>query len=422
MKYHLIGDQGVSMSAIANLLKSRGHIVTGSDIKTGGHRAKNITKDIDIVVRTSAVNLGSPGWVEVKKAQEIGIPVLKRSELLGQITKTYKLIAISGMHGKTTTTSLVGLIMIEAGMDPTVLIGEHIKEFNNSSLRIGNSDYFVMEACEYDKSFLDFKPHIIILTNIDEEHLDTYPGGINEICDTFKKYITQVRKNGIVIANFEDANIRKVIDSIKEKTFNVIWYGKGSEKYNNFNYDISILGDHNKLNATAVLALADNLDINRNVCRNVFRTFKGAKRRMEYWGEYNNSLLYDDYGHHPTEIKATIKAIKKQNPKRKIIVVFWPHQYKRILPLLNDFSTSFDEADCVYIKEIYFVPGRDEKLDISSLDIVNKINNKKTRAKYFENDTEIIKELKNYSKENTVLLTLGIPPIYKILEILIGEK
>jgi len=186
MKYHLIGDQGISMSGVKKILQSRGHLVSGSDLKTGGHDAKNITPDIEMVVRTSAVNPGSPGWIEIEAAEKLSIPVKKRSQILGEITLENKLIAISGMHGKTTTAALAGLVMIEAGLDPTVLIGEHIREFDNDVLRLGNSSYFVMEACEYDRSFLDFYPDILILTNIDLEHLDTYPGGLPEIVLTFK--------------------------------------------------------------------------------------------------------------------------------------------------------------------------------------------------------------------------------------------
>ena len=189
MKYHLIGVEGISMCGVKKLLENEGHIVTGSDLKTTGHSKQNILDDVDVEVRTSAVHPDSEGWVEVETAKEKNIRVLKRSELLGELTADKKLITISGMHGKTTTTSIAGLVLIEAGLDPTVLVGERVAEFDNEVLKIGKSDYFVMESCEYDKSFLDFKSDIAIITNLDMEHLDTFVGGMPEIIESFKNFV-----------------------------------------------------------------------------------------------------------------------------------------------------------------------------------------------------------------------------------------
>lgn len=412
MKYHLIGIKGVSMSALAEILSSMGHIVTGSDIKIDGHPRSNITADIDVVVRTSAVNPGSLGWIEVEEAKKQNIRVIKRSELISQISKNKKLIAVSGMHGKTTTTTLISLMMINAGFDPTVLIGEKVHELGDRSYRIGKSDYLILEACEYDRSFLDFHPDYLVLTNIDEEHLDTYPGGIVEIKSAFKKYINNVKHNGVIVANKRDCEVVDVLKSVRND-IKIIWYG---ETENLKSWDISIRGEHNRQNISGALALCQELGVPISSIKDVLKSFKGAKRRMEYWGKYNNALLFDDYGHHPTEIRATIKALKDDFPAKKIIVIFWPHQYKRILPLANDFSDSLFCADKVYIKEIFFVEGRDHKLPISSKDLVEKINLKDKKAVAFTNDEDIIQDVMELSKDDCVILTLGIPPIYKILE------
>ncbi|MEI6498371.1 MAG: UDP-N-acetylmuramate--L-alanine ligase [bacterium] len=422
MKYHLIGEKGVSMRGIKKYLLSLGHIVTGSDLKNGGHSSENITPDIDIVVRTSAVNPGSLGWVEVDEAQRLGIVVKKRSELLGELTKNKRVIAISGMHGKTTVTAMAGLVMLRAGLMPTVLVGDNVKDLDNDVIHLGSSDWFVMEACEYDRSFLDFYPEILILTNIEEEHLDTYPGGIEEIKDTFVEYIKHVPQSGAIIACGDDANVLEVIKRSETKA-KIIYYGVDSLKYNKLDFNLSIPGKHNILNALSVIALADYLEIDLEIVRNALESFMGAHRRFEYLGEYNKAPLIDDYGHHPTEIRATVGALAERYPDKKKIVVFWPHQYKRILPLLKEFGTSFVSADEVIIKPIFFVPGRDEILPVSSQNLVAEINKTKNNAKFMESDEEITEYLRDNLDNNTVLLTIGIPPVYQIIQkILEGNK
>jgi UDP-N-acetylmuramate--alanine ligase len=422
MKYHLIGDRGVSMRGLKKYLLSLGNEATGSDLKSGGHNAANITADIDCVVRTSAVNPGSEGWVEVEAANKLNIPVLKRSELIGKLTKDKKLIAISGMHGKTTITSMVGLLMVEAGLDPTVLVGDEVKDFDNDVIKLGKSDWFVLEACEYDRSFLDFSPKILILTNIEEEHLDTYPGGLSEIKDTFVEYIKRIPEDGLIIACADDKNVVDVIRDSETKA-KVVYYGFSAPQYNDLDFKLAVPGKHNVLNALSVLVLADYLKIDRNVVKSVLTKFSGAHRRFELLGTFNNADLIDDYGHHPSEIKATISALAERYPDKQKIVVFWPHQYKRILPLIEEFAKAFVEADKVVIKPIYFVPGRDEILDINSTILVSKINKIKNNAIYIETDEEIIKYLKLNLNDKSVLLTIGIPPVYQIAEKLLkGDK
>jgi len=408
------------MRGIEKYLLSMGNKVSGSDLKNGGHKASNITKDIDVVIRTSAVTPGSPGWPEVEEAQRLGIKVVKRSEFLGEITNGKKLIAISGMHGKTTITSLVGLLLIKAGYDPTVFVGERISELNDETVRLGKSDWFVMEACEYDRSFLDFYPQIIILSNIEKEHLDTYPGGISEIKDTFLEYLNHVPDDGIIIACKDDKNVLEVVEKRKTKA-KIIYYGLSSEKYNHLPYPLLLPGQHNVLNALSVLALAEYLQIEKDIIRDVLTGFKGAHRRFEKRGIYKGADLIDDYGHHPTEIKTTIAALSERYPNKKKFVVFWPHQYKRIVPLMDEFSRSFGQADEVIVKPIFLVPGRDEKLPVSSSDFVDKINRLSKKALYMESDEEIVEYLRKNLDDDSVLLTIGIPPVYEIINTLLKK-
>ncbi len=414
MKYYLIGDQGVSMRGIKQYLESKGETVFGSDLKTSGHKAENITSDIDIVVRTSAVSPGSEGWVEVEAAEKLGIKVVKRSELLREITKDKKVIAISGMHGKTTVTSMAGLALVAGGLDPTVLIGEELEDFGGV-LRVGKSDWFVMEACEYDRAFLDFYPKILILTNIEEEHLDTYPGGLPEIKEAFIQYIDHVPDDGTIIASADDENIKDVLSKCKTKA-KVMFYGSLSEKYNKLNFTLSVPGNHNIANALAVVALGDLLGVDREITKKALQKFKGARRRFEFKGSFNGADLIDDYGHHPTEIKATLSALAEKYSDKKKIVVFWPHQYKRIKPFLKQFAEAFKKADEVILKPIFLVPGRDELLKVSSNDLVDLINQKKKNAQVLDTDEKITTYLKKILDKDSVLLTIGIPPVYKIAD------
>ena len=415
MKYHLIGVEGISMCGVKKLLENKGHIVTGSDLKTTGHSKENVSDDVDVVVRTSAVHPDSEGWVEVETAKEKNIKVLKRSELLGELTADKKLITISGMHGKTTTTSIAGLTMIEAGLDPTVLVGERVAEFDNEVLKIGISDYFVMESCEYDKSFLDFKSDIAIITNLDMEHLDTFVGGMPEIIESFKNFVKSIKPNGKLILFDNDENLKKVAKSARDD-IEVIYYSphelcEGSK----------IIGEHNEANVGAVLALCEVLNIDKkNVCT-VAKKYIGPKRRMELIGEHKEAVVYDDYAHHPTEIITTIKTFRENFPEKKLVVVFWPHQYNRTRSLKDEFAKSFDGASEVVLKPIYFVEGRDNKEGISSEILSGMINDNGVKSKVIENDDEIVKYLKNVAKEESLILTLGAPPIDMVAKNLIEE-
>lgn len=421
IRYHLIGDRGVSMRGLALYLKYLGHTVSGSDLKTGGHKAENITSDINLVVRTSAANDHSPAKVEIDRAYELGIKVIKRSELIREITKDKELIAVSGIHGKSTITTMAGLVLIEAGFDPTVMVGAEVKEFKDDVIRIGSSKWFVLEACEYDRAFLDFYPKILILTNIEEEHLDTYPGGLPEIKEAFTQYINHLPDDGLIIACVDDENVKDVLGKVSTKA-KIIYYGFSAEKYNNLDFKLSVPGQHNVLNALSVITLADYLHISLDIVQKTLMNFQGAHRRFELKGNFNGADLIDDYGHHPTEIETTIAALSERYPNKKKIVVFWPHQYKRILPLLDKFAQAFREADEVIILPIFFVPGRDEIMNVKSEDLVSKIKNLGIDAKYCETIEKTVDVLRNKLDKSSVLLTIGIPPVYQVIDKILGAK
>lgn len=417
MKYHLIGSLGVSMQAIGILLEKSGHSVTGSDLKLNGHDKKNITPDIDCVIYTSAISRGSAGYIEIEEAKKLGIKTLKRSQFLAELTHDKYLITISGMHGKTTVTALCGLTLIEAGLDPTVLIGEKIREFDNQAIKIGKSKYFVLEACEYDRSFLDLNPDIAILTNIDLEHLDTFPGGMDEIKSAFTNFISRVKKDGAVIAYGGDKNLAEIV-SKSRPDIKKIFYGDNIDRINN---QMSLFGRHNKINAQAAYALAKYLKIDDKFVNNVLKDFRGAKRRLEYKGKFGRALVYDDYGHHPTEIAVTIKALKDKYPDKKILTIFWPHQYKRILPLFDQFVEALSLADEIILKPIFLVPGRDEKLNISSDQIADELIKLKKKSRVLGEDHQIVEYLESIDKSDMVILTIGIPPIYKVANLITEE-
>jgi UDP-N-acetylmuramate--alanine ligase len=273
----------------------------------------------------------------------------------------------------------------------------------------------VFEACEYDRSFLDFYPKILILTNIEEEHLDTYPGGISEIKAAFSEYITHVPDDGLIIACADDENVVDVLKNSSTKA-QIIYYGRKAEKYNQLPFSLAIPGKHNELNAMSVLALCDYLKIDQTKVEQVLTNFSGAKRRFEKLGQFKGADLIDDYGHHPTEIAATLEALASRYADKKRIVVFWPHQYKRILPLIDDFAKALQNCDFLILKPIYFVPGRDEVLNVSSDDLAKKVISLGTKVMVMQTDEEIANYLVHELDDKTVLLTIGIPPVYKVIE------
>ncbi|NCN94918.1 UDP-N-acetylmuramate--L-alanine ligase [Candidatus Wolfebacteria bacterium] len=385
-KIHFIGIGGIGTSALARWFLSKGYKVSGSDTspsettqelkKQGikifvGQKASNLDKNIDLVVHTAAVKAGNP---EFKKARELKIPVMSYSQALGNLTKHYKTIAIAGTHGKSTTTALMSLVSIKAKLDPTVIVGTKLKEFGGSNFRParrnfngggnGKGEYLIIEADEYANAFSNYYPWAAIILNIDREHLDFYKN-LSEIKNAFLGFIGNVKPGGILILNKDDKNLFSLKNKIQKiagrKKIKIHWFSvnKNLEKI------LQIIGRHNVSNASAVYDLAKMLGVKEKDIKSALKSFTGAWRRMEYRGllkakSYKlKAKVYDDYAHHPTEIKATLSGIAQKWPKRPLICVFQPHQTKRLTSLFKEFSGAFDDANALILLDIFKVRGRE---------------------------------------------------------------
>lgn len=380
---HMVGIGGVSMSGIAEILLSMGYQISGSDSrlsevterleKSGikvyeGHHPENVL-DAGVVVYTAAVKQDNP---ELVKARELGIPTIERAEFLGELTKLYpETIAIAGTHGKTTTTSMLSVIFMEAEKDPTVQVGADLRQLNATNYRVGNSPYFVVEACEYVESFLKFAPKTAIILNIEEDHLDYYKD-LNHIKSAFHKFADLVPTDGHVILNFDDENCRELAKDMKSNviTFAIhnkeaTWTAENIHLNENGCYsftavngekkmdiELSVLGMHNVYNALAAVATSVAYGISVEPIQVALKKFTGAHRRFEFLGNYHGAKIYDDYAHHPTEIQATIKAATTL-PHGKLWVVFQPHTYSRTITLFDEFAHAFQDADEVILADIY---------------------------------------------------------------------
>ena len=435
-KIHMIGIGGISMSGIAEILVNWGFEVSGSNnvdsdilhtLKNAGikiyigHNPENVVGS-DCVVYTAAIHKDNP---ELVHAKELGIPVIERSDFLGELTRCYEnTIAISGTHGKTTTTSLVSLCFLEALKDPSIQVGAIIKELNGN-YRVGNSENFIIEACEYVESFLKFSPKSEIILNIDNDHLDYYKN-IENVKKAFVKYVKLLPEDGHLIINADDTNcldlpiyskapcIKYGIEnedvdfSAKNITFNEDGFPEFDVyKYNNFyeHISLSIPGKHNVLNALACIALCDTYGISKEHIKCALGKFTGADRRFEFKGCVNGAKVYDDYGHHPTEVKATAKALKNKHYKESW-VVFQPHTYSRTFNLLNDFANALLDFDHIIVTDIY-AARETNTYNISSKDLVDCIVSLGKEAIYIPSLEECASYLKDNVKKDDIVLTLG---------------
>jgi len=427
-KIHCIGIGGIGLNGIAQILFDNGAEVSGSDIEESpimdemrekgmniyiGHDEKYITKDLTKVIYTSAIPENN---VELKKAKESGIPLYTFAQAVKDFSKDLYTIAVCGTHGKTTITAFCALTLLTGDKDPNVIIGSRLKEFNNASYRVGKGKYFVVEACEYKRNFLNFTPHIIILSNVEADHLD-YFKDLEDYKSAYKEFIAKLPEDGFLIANADDPNIPDVIKNFKgnivmfsEKDKNCDWYlknneiWKAGEKVGEIN--LAIPGDFNRLNALCGLILGQILNIDREKILEKYKSYTGAWRRFEYIGEFMDMKLISDYAHHPTAIKKTLEAAKEKFPKEKICCIYQPHQYNRTKHFLNEFAESFKNADIVIIPSIYKV--RDTASDTESVsveDLVNAIKNKGTDV-HLISEYEDIREflIQNRSKIDVVFI------------------
>jgi len=379
--FHFAGIGGIGMSGIAEVLLNLGYTISGSDLKLSpttdrlaalgatiyeGHNAGNVEGAKALVV-SSAVEESNP---EVQEARRLQIPVIPRGELLAELMRLKYGIAVAGSHGKTTTTSMVATILSHAGVDPTVVVGGKVAAMGGSNARVGKSDFLVVEADESDGSFLKLSPILAIVTNIDREHLDHYVS-LERVRAAFAEFVNKVPFYGAVVLCLDDENVQGILPDVRRRT---ITYGQSSQAdyqpaiqecgdfHSRFclrsrtadlgEFRLNIPGEHNVLNATAAIAVALELHIEPEVIREGLAKFTGVARRFEVRGTVNGVTVVDDYGHHPTEIRATLAAAKSCC-KGRLHVLFQPHRYTRTFHLLDDFARAFHQADRVVLLDIY---------------------------------------------------------------------
>lgn len=433
---HLIGIGGISMSAVAETLLNWGFKVTGSDSTeseitnklkehgievTIGHDLEN-PKLADLIVFSAAISDDDP---EMILAKENNIKIVGRGEFVGWLTSLYnESICVSGTHGKTTTTSMISVCFVEANFDPTIQVGALLKDIGGN-YRVGNSEYFILESCEYKANFLQFIPNTEVILNIDNDHLDFYKT-FDNIVKAFTDFAKIPDETGCVIVNADDKNCLYLKEVVKG---NFITYGVENESadfvakdisfndngfakfkvYKNGKYieeiELSVAGSHNVLNALACFAVCDYYKMNPETIKIALKKFTGAERRLEYKGTFNDISIFDDYGHHPTEILATSKAIKNKKYNESW-VIFQPHTYSRTLTHLDSFAKVLENFDNIIVVDIYAAREKNT-FGISSKDLVDKINSNGKNAIYMPDFTEVAKYIKENAKPKDLVLTLG---------------
>lgn len=421
MKIHMIGVGGIGMSALAQLYMLEGHTVTGSDRevspttelleKKGMHvlvpqDAENIREDVDMVVYSDAVWEDNPERI---KAKELGLKQVSYFEALGDATIGKTTIAVSGTHGKTTTTAMLAKILSDADKTPTAIVGSIVQDFGSNFLA-GNPDLFVVEACEYKDHVLKLSPKILVITNLEWDHTDWFPS-LEALQNTFKKAVQALPPDGTVIANPNDPNVAPVLAGALCK---IIDYTKETAP------ELALIGEFNKMNARAAKAGAKAYaDIPDEVADSALKTFKGTWRRFEYKGTTKNgAVVYDDYAHHPTAIEVTLSAMREKFPGKKIVIAFHPHLYTRTRDLMAEFADAFSEADEVAIAPIY--PAREEPIpDVTAQALAEKISAHGKSARGFNTLGEVEVFLKSQDASDTILFTMGAGDIYKIADSLV---
>jgi UDP-N-acetylmuramate--alanine ligase len=425
-KIYFIGIGGIGTSSIAQILNAKGKKISGSDevpslitknlklkkIKVNiGHNEKNINKEFDLVIYSPAIPKSNP---ELIKAEKLSIKTLSYPQALGELTKTHTTIAIAGTHGKSTTTAMTAMILEKGKLDPTVVIGTKIKQFRNKNYKVGKSEYLILEACEYKRSFLNINPDILVITNIEADHLDYYKD-LKDYESAFIELIKKMNKSGKIIINEKNPRLKKIVKNAKAKI--LTWK---SEKIDELKIKPSLPGKFNEENAKNAAMVGKTLGLGNETIEKAIKNFKGTWRRMEKKRKKNYTCtFFDDYGHHPTEIELTLNAIREKNPKENILCIFQPHQYSRTKLLLKDFGKVFYSADKVVIPNIYKVRDSEEDMkEVNTDDLINEINKnskhkKAINGKGLKKTAKFIKE--NHNKFD-IIITMGagdIETIYK---------
>ena len=456
-RIHCIGIGGIGLSAIAEILMSRGYEVTGSDMNQSdkvmqlmddgievflGHRAKNV-EGADLVVYSAAIGKDNP---ELVRAAELGIPCITRGNMLGTLMGGYEnSVAISGTHGKTTTTSMISLIMRNAKLDPTILVGGNLSELTGGNVEVGGGEYFVTEACEYMDSYLELRPKMEIILNIDSDHLD-YFKDIEHIVQSFDKFAGLLPEDGILIAYDANPFVKQVIQGRK----NVITFGissgcdyfaediafneKGRPGFTVYrkgadgaaekmgHVQLAIPGEHNVLNALAAFACCDTFEIPVDIIISTLESFKGTERRFDIMGETQAGMrIVDDYAHHPTEIAATLAAAAHIE-RNDLWCIFQPHTYTRTLALFDDFVDAFTDADKVIFAEIY--AAREKNIyKISSKALMQEMKKRYPGKEcyFFEDFEDIANFVYNHADPADLVITMGAGDVYKVGEMILEK-
>ena len=439
-KVHLIGIGGAGVSAIARLFLSLGASVSGSDVSASnitkdleaqgvifskGQSSDNISDDTDLVVYTPALKEDN---VELLEAKKRGIEVVAYPEALGMLMEGHNSVAVSGTNGKTTTTALLGIILEEADKDPTVILGGKVEKWNGN-VHVGKGEIFLAEGCEYRRHMLNLHPKIIVLTNIEEDHLDYYKD-IDDIKSAFREYVSGLSDDGVLVFNADDKNISndivcntkalKVSFGLNEpvdlfaynivhqdgvQRFSLRWRGENIGEF-----ESKLMGEFNLYNILAAVSTALVLGVDTESLRTSIARLKAPERRLEVVSEHDGKVVISDYAHHPTAVKGTIRAVKDVYKGKRVLAVFQPHQKDRTLKLFDEFVVSFDDADEVILSEIFEVSGREEKgKDISSRDLVKAIQKRNpelkiTYAKDLKETAELIQKKKH---DFDVVLLMG---------------
>lgn len=435
-----IGIGGIGLSALARILKRKGAEVSGSDraesvvieslraegisARLGCHQAKNLPKGADLIIKTVAVSDDNP---EIVKAKSSGIPILSYPEALGIISQDEYLIAVSGSHGKTTTTAMIAGILEEAKFDPTVVVGSNLERYQGNA-RVGQGEYWVIEADEYRGAFWHYFPRIAALTNMEYEHPDFFKD-LPAYQEAFVRYLKNLAANGVVVANGEDENVNEALVQAGLDRAQILKYGisgsyalearmvtlqegkpsfdfhKGGAKVGRI--ELNVLGKHNVYNALAALGVGVKLGIEFKIMAKALSEFGGTWRRMEYLGEFQGADFYDDYGHHPTEVQVTLEALRDKYPRRRLVCLFQPHLKKRLAELMPEFAAMLSLADVVILADIYKVEGREEEIEVDVGDLAEMITGKGVEAYYAGDLKRAAKFLAGKIESGDVVVTMG---------------
>lgn len=443
-RIHLVGIGGTGMSGIAEILLNLGFDVTGSDLKltdvtarleklgasiVQGHLS-SLAEQADVTVISSAVSEENP---EVRLSRSAGIPVIPRAEILAELMRVKRGVAVGGAHGKTTTTWLISLVLAEAGLDPTVVVGGRLKQIG-SNAKLGSGDLLVAEADESDGTFLMLTPAIAVVTNIDREHLDFYKD-LDEIKAAFLRFMNKVPFFGVVVVNADNPEVRSLLPSVKRRT---ITFGMESwadvraehirQEGHTMHFSVRAFGEemggitmrvpgmHNVLNALAAVAVGLELEVPFSAIATGLESFRGIHRRMEVKGEHRGRLVIDDYGHHPTEVRVTLNALRKAYPNRRLVVLFQPHRYSRTLKLRDEFATAFQDAHMLYLLDIY-AASEDPIEGVDSGLIIQEINKTEGPAvEWVRDHDEAVDRIVRESLPGDLILTLGAGDVWRLGE------